>query len=1031
MQLSNTPQRTSYPVIANVRKLRSNSSYVWQSRISKGEKILPTRDCHGRPSAFLAMTQYFIFFLFFLPIIASAETPEKAPERSWEKELEIHEKSNAILPLPVELVEETAENDVIATSSINLNNLMPEDEEPDINEGLEKKDSSETGKSSNKNGLKTTILNVNDVDIATLVKTFSKLTGRNYIVDSGVKGKITIHLPTAVTIDEALRIFDTVLLLKGFTTVPVSDSLWKVIKSKDAKQTTIPTLFETPDTPSDALVTRLIHFRHVQASDMQQVIQPFISADGTVSSFEGTNALILIDSSLNIERLEKLIKQLDIPASDQEITIIPIMHADVQSISEKINEILGEEEQKTQSTTRTTARTTRSRRTSKNTAPTGTNVQRRSLPIKIIPDERTNSLIVVADIALTTKVQALVEKLDSSIDRSSGRFYVYRLKHADSEKVSEILTTLISGATAESSSTAGATSGSSISRSKASSPAAPPANTNISSRLAEALRRRTARQTASSESNSGTGKVNFEGEVSITADPSTNSLIINASRSDYEKIKEVLDEIDRQRPQVLVEATILEISLNKEEGMGIELQGTAATDSAGIIGQTNFGGLSNLLTNPAALSDLTIAAASSGTVTLPGGLTIPSQAILISAVSSNQNVNVLSSPTIIATDNEEAEIIVGENVPFVTSTSTDSSNINNTFNQIERQDVGITLRITPQISTGKFIVLKIFVEISNVVAGTRNDPNGPTTTIRTTETTVEVKDGQMVVTGGLISDSVTEATRGVPFLQDIPILGNYFKREDLTQRRTNLLIFITPRVIKNQFDARENTKSYTGRIETVIDEQDANPRREEVLHSDDLDNVVEEVPAGELLPTKITPAKNVKMSVKTLNSDGVKETFEELGKKSPPKAVAEKKEEIVLKVKPKLPAIKKTPVKKEPAKQAALNKPTLGKTYVVLRDISESALPEGDVPFNYANDGGTLGIVVMGPSGSQSSRFFSVGKRYNYDKDGITRTFVCLGRYKSQNEAAIVHSELASQTGWYKLSPQEALTLGKQFWLQG
>ena len=293
------------------------------------------------------------------------------------------------------------------------------------------------------------------------------------------------------------------------------------------------------------------------------------------------------------------------------------------------------------------------------------------------------------------------------MDLSGGKFYVYRLRYSNSEELSEILNQLISGAGSDTSSTRSSNSstrGSSLSRRNTSN-----------SRTNNRRRTNNTRNTRNNSGNrSNAGRVNFEGDVSIASDPSTNALIINASRVDYLRLKEVIDQLDVKRKQVIVEATILEVSLSEEEGFGVELQGATGENGAGFFGQTNFGSLGNLFTDPTALSDLTLAAASTGTLTL-GEIVIPSQAILISALSRHSNVNVLSAPSILTTDNEEAEIIVGENVPFVTSRSTDSSNINNTFNSIERQDVGITLRITPQISTGTFVNLRIFVEISNVV----------------------------------------------------------------------------------------------------------------------------------------------------------------------------------------------------------------------------------------------------------------------------------------------------------------------------
>lgn len=991
------------------------------------------------------------------------------------------------------------------------------------------------------NGDKTTVLNGSDIEITALIKTFSKLTRRNYIIDSAVKGKVTVHLPSAVSVPEALRILDTILLLKGFTTVPVAENTWKVVSAKDARQTTIPLVKDSDEgTASDVMVTQLIRLKHISAEDSQQLLNQFVSKDGVINAFTGTNSLVLIDSEANTNRLRELVAEIDVPAVDQELTIIPILHAEAGDIAEKVNDILGEEED---AANRSQALNTRQRsirsnpniaRSTRNqpqaTSASGGTVRRRALPFKIIPDERTNSIIVVADEEMTMKVRALVDQLDSELDRSGGKFYVYRLEHADAEELAEILNNLISGSTDSETSSGGGTSGSSLSSNRN-------ARTNTTNtqqratqaRLTRALQRSRdlLRNRTAAQGGSEGGRVNLEGEVSIAPDPSTNSLIINASRGDYQKVKEVIDELDIKRRQVLVEATILEVSLDKEEGFGVELQGTAGLTDGGLIGQTNFGGLTNLLTNPAALTDLTIAAASTGSLTLPGGITIPSQAVLLSAVSRLTNVNVLSSPTIMATDNEEAEIIVGENVPFVSSTSTDTSNINNTFNSIERQDVGITLRITPQISTGDFVVLNIFVEISNVVAGTRNDPNGPTTTIRTTETTVTVKHGQMVVTGGLLQDSVTDSTRGVPFLQDIPVLGNYFKTQSENIEKTNLLIFITPKIIADQFDAREETKGRAEPLEEHIQQFDLRPDRSEILHGDSLDRVAEELPVAEdELPTTIRPpdydetsgplGRNVindkdsfpsarlekqsdRSTPRTRSEDVIDlrvapklpgesiDAAEPSGRSTAPKVPAAKplrsgstskkspsktarnenaeatpegkwkatpRNETMKVVAPGMNTLGDTPIGDKPlpvqdsrlprgqlrapvspgdvASQNTSQPPTASsnQTYVVLRQVSGPDASEGELPFPYADDQKTVGVVVLGALTSPSTQFFKVGRAYRYGSPGEERTFVCLGRYSSRNEARVLHSSLSDASTWYALSAQETLSLGEQGWKQ-
>lgn len=874
----------------------------------------------------------------------------------------------------------------------------------------------------------TTALNVRDVDLAALVKSFSKILNRNYIVDSsGLKGgkPVTIHLPTPVSLKEAMQIFESVLLLRGFTTVPVSGNTWKVIAAKDARQTTIPTIHDGKES-SDALVTQLVRLRYVKAPELQQTLSQFVSRDGLLTASPSSNALIIIDSSANIQRMIDLANELDVPAIDQDITIIPIKHADAKDVAEKVNDILGsKEDANAQQSARFFRTIGLPPRPGVNTPPNtnpaaapATN-DRPSLPLKVIPDERTNSVIAVADPETTLKIRALVEQLDSQVDRSGGRFFVYRLKHADAEELAEILSAVISGSGSTGGSSKSGSTGSSLSRSNSRSGSGFGSNSRRTSfgdrsRSNDMTDRTPATQPRSPSLVTGEGgAVNFEGEVSIAADGKTNSLIINSSRGDYLRIKQVIDELDVRRRQVLVEATILEVSLTEDQGLGVEFQATGANENGGVIAQTNYGGLTNLLTNPSKLNDLTIAAASTGTLTLPGGITIPSQALLISAVSSNSNVNVLSAPNVLTTDNEEAEIVVGENVPFVTSTSTSDTNLNNTFNQIERQDVGITLRITPQIGVGSYVALKIFVEISNVVPSTRNDSNGPTTNVRTTETSVEVMNGQMIVTGGLISDSMTESTRGVPFWQEIPVLGNLFRRDDDNRRRTNLLIFITPKIVGDQYDAREATIEHRDDLEKVIHEQQADPDRHEVLHSDGIDRVSENFDGDLPIPSTITPPPNHKLSDE--EAAALQRTHQTLkalaatpGTPPPdhPSPRASGKDDVMeLRVRPKLPGSSESA-----ARPAAATKRE--EAFVLLRGKS-------------ADD--RIGLVLP----RAASQHFNVGARYHEQSKGKAPAgdYICIGKYSSMDEAARVYPELARRDAWKSLSPSEVASLPES-WVQ-
>lgn len=838
----------------------------------------------------------------------------------------------------------------------------------------------------------TTVLNVSDADIEALIKTFSKLTGRNYIVDNAVKGKITIHLPTAITVSEALKVFDSILLLKGFATVPIGENIWKVIIAKDAKQTTIP-LSGAKNTTDESLVTEIIKSTHVGSEEIQKLVSQFISKDGYSQAISGTNLLILVDAASNINRIKNLLKEIDIPPLDQDITIITIHHATATDISEKINSILGKsDDAKSAETNPLAAQFGLNLRRANNLAQNAgqnttdqTGSASRTTSMKIIPDERTNSLIVVADEYTTLKIRALVEQLDSEIDKSTGRFWVYRLEHAKAEELSEVLGNLISGSGGSPSSKS--SSGSSLSRSQ--SGQSNSSNSNSSDLSSGQSGRRKSSGISRNQSQSGipglitdSSKVAFEDEISVAADPSTNSLIVNANKSDYDKLCQVIKELDVKRRQVLVEATILEVSLSDQESLGLELQGTAATRDAGFITQTNFGGLTNLLSNPAALTDLTIAAASTGSLTLPGGLTIPSQAALISAVSQHSNVNVLSAPTILSTDNQEAEIIVGENVPFVTSTSTNQTNLGNTFNQIQRQDVGITLKITPQLGTGDFLTLQIFVEISSVVDSTRNAANGPTTTVRTTDTVVAVKNGQMIVTGGLIQDKNDSLKRGIPFLQDVPFVGTLFRKNSDSNNRTNLLIFLTPKIIQDQYDARDISKNRAGTLSEAIKKADSYPSRDEVLKSPALDEVLENG-SEEKIKENIPLSSNLEGASKIARGPS----------KSEIKSGVNTNGEYDFTI-------------QESNRTSLKNTEETESLYLVFQELSD-------------NNAKTLAYKI--PANEFSTSTFKTGEQFQLHGT----TLVCLGSYNTEDEANSVHNQIKE---WSSLNDSSKEEFAKNGW---
>ena len=920
-----------------------------------------------------------------------------------------------------------------------------------------------------------TEINVKNADIAAVVRIFSKKTKRNYILDETVKGKVTIYLPGKVSSEEAIRILDSVLALKGFTSVPIGQNLWKIVQSKDAKTSTIPTRLESiSDNPSSAVVTRLLNLKYVNSEDIQQLVSQLVSPEGLINAYTGTNSLIIIDSEDNIERLSEIINSLDVPSSDRDMTIVPVEHADAVELATKLNDILGIASASSASgaganpgnamdlLNRTGGANPTGARPGTPGQPATTNIAQvsssgktvsaRAREPKIIPDERTNAIIIVADEDTTARMKALISQLDSEIDLSGNRFYVYRCQHANAEELAEVLSGLVGGGGAGGTGSTGTTGGSSFNRNSGGDDdgglfggSRNSGSRNRGNRFGSTQDRLSGQQRtpgrSRSENGGGTGGPSsfaLGENISVTADPATNSLVIVSGKSDYEKILELLKQLDVKRRQVLVEAMLLEVAVDETTSLGTEFLTSTGGSDGGILAKSDFGNLADLFSNPAQLSGFSVAAASSGSLTLPGNITIPTQAILISAARQNANVNVLSSPNLLTTDNEQAEIVVGQNVPFLASQATSDTNLNNTFNQIDRQDVGITLRLTPQISSQDYVTLNIFTEVSNVIESTAGSDLGPTTGVRTSETTVIAKDGQMIVIGGLMANDNVDAMSGVPFLSDIPVLGHLFRVTRERDRRTNLLIFITPRIVKDQFDARDATIIKREHMENVIAEEQTYPTHEELLRSPSIDNTTEAQPDTSAKPgTILAPQKS------SSDTASEPETSHSLH--------ADSQGTIELKVAPKLPdqesleaspqqgnedfddALSKqslsVPSETAPEKVQAALKPSFiqddGDRILVMNVSPDSEISD-KLPFVLTRDQSAFAITIPSGSNAYSRGFFSMGETYAYSADDGKVIFSPSAVFSSPQELASFYPELKGNL--YTLSPYEIMNIGVAPW---
>lgn len=603
-------------------------------------------------------------------------------------------------------------------------------------------------------------LDFTDVDISVLVKFISEVTGKNFIYDEKVRGNITIISPKKISRKEMYQVFLSVLQVKGFTTIEQGNVV-KIIPARDAKQEGLKTYKKRDYRVTDEFITQLIPLSYIDAKDATPLLTPLISKEGLITFYGPSNTLIIIDRGSNISRIAEILAELDVGTAAQIFRLFQLRYASSDEVSNILGEIFqtGDAQVRPQPTSR--------RRPQQATAaqPPG-NVGK----AKFISDSRTNSIIVLAPSELVNEIEEMISKLDIPAPENVGKINVFYLENADAEELATVLNTLISGA-------------------------------GVAGKTAQPGQPSTIKGIITPE---------FEGPIKISADKSTNSLLIIASPGDYLTLVDVIKKLDIKRRQVYVEAIIMEVTLDKGLDFGVEYRGAfEPTDSSAAIVGSNFnfsGNVNDLLLALAAGNPLLLAGEGltagviGGTVILPDGTEIPAITAILRAAQVSSNTNVLATPHLLTTDNQEAEIIVGENVPFITSQARDTTNLGNIINTVEREDVGTTLRIIPQIHESDFVKLDIYQETSAIKEGTtilETNTVGPTTTKRSAKTNIIVKSGQTIILGGLMQERNTRSVSKIPILGDIPILGALFRFESNNSQKTNLLIFLTPRIIKD------------------------------------------------------------------------------------------------------------------------------------------------------------------------------------------------------------------------------------------
>lgn len=628
-------------------------------------------------------------------------------------------------------------------------------------------------------GVKTTpkdikiTLDFRDAELSDVVKLMSAQTGRNFIIADSLRAgkKITIISPNPVSQAEAYQAFLSALHMNGLTVVQ-NGKFHKIIElNAAAKEPLTPHFTDSGIPTNDALVTQVITLEYIDVGQLKPVLDQLKTANGQIIDYSASNTLIITDTGNSVNRMLSLIKRMDNGSNDGEkLWVYQVQYASVSDMEKLLTQVF---------------QIQRSGRNNNNNNKANDVGGEEIRVSQIVADERTNRLVIVANERSYEKMKRLILKLDIEIP-DSGKINVIHLQNSEAKEIYTALNSLISDMSQGSNSRNGQNG--------------PPQ----------------AQRTLAGEN------------ISVVANEATNDLIVVASPRDFLAIKNVIKELDKPRRQVFVEAAILEVSLERTRDLGIAMHGGNVFDtSAGdgyFAGRTELNSLGSL--SPAAMflgsgSNPGFLMALAGPALEISGISIPSIGAVLTALQTNTDVNVLSTPTLLTLDNEEAEISVGERIPYITSTGSNYSSLLNSLGDsssalgsllgtygntsIERVDVALTLKIKPQINEGGTVRLDIEEEIEEVKPG-GSDLGGPSTRRRSLKTVVVVPDQQTVVLGGLVRDSESQSISKVPLLGDIPVLGYLFRSTETTIQKQNLLLMLTPYIIESNIDLEKISK---------------------------------------------------------------------------------------------------------------------------------------------------------------------------------------------------------------------------------
>ncbi|MGF1643536.1 MAG: type II secretion system secretin GspD [Thiotrichales bacterium] len=640
-------------------------------------------------------------------------------------------------------------------------------------------------------------LNLKDADIRVLIDTVSEITAKNFIVDPRVNARVTVISSKPMKANEIYEVFQSVLQVHGYATVPAGEVI-KIVPDVNAKQGPVPTVSTPGAQGTDEIVTQVIQVNHVPSAQLVPILRPLIPQQGQLAAFQPSNTLLISDYAGNVKRMAEIIRRIDRPDQD-DIELVKLDHAAAADVARTLNQL------------------------QRGAGPQAA-AQAGGLGAPVITaDERTNSILLSGDKSSRLRLRGIIAHIDTPV-AIGGDTQVVFLKYAKAEDMVKILTGR--GGTSTTSTT-----------------------------------RRTTRSTTTAAQGSGDTNAPTQAPVSgsdpdreleVQADPANNALVITAPPAVQQEVRQVIAQLDIRRAQVLLEAIIAEVSVDVANELGLQFAVNGASgDEAAPVGFTNFGGtgtsLSSLLAiaqNPTLLGN----GAFLGVADLREGRT--NFGLLLKALSGDAATNILSTPTLVTMDNVDAEIKVGQNVPFITGqfanagTTTSATGIVNPFQTIERQDIGLTLKVKPQINEGDSIKLEIEQESSSLAASSAG-ASDLITNKRSIKTTVMAADGQVIILGGLIDDSFKDTQQKVPLLGDIPVLGRLFRYDNTQKTKQSLMVFIRPAILQDTATANAYTeRKYTAFRARQLDAnlQNRGLIRDSAAVIPDLDDLITQLP---------------------------------------------------------------------------------------------------------------------------------------------------------------------------------------------